>query len=55
MEGRTSLKKSNKMILLIIGILIVLVVIVFELKSAYQLGHQDAASEGNKQTNQKAK
>jgi len=36
------LKKSHKIILLIIGILIMLVASAFGLKSAYQLGHQQA-------------
>ena len=49
------MKKSQKMFLLIIGILIVLVVIVFVLKNAYQLGQQDARREENKQANQRAK
>jgi len=50
-----SLKKSHKIILLIIGILIMLVVIAFVLKSAYRLGQQDAPRQENKQTNQNAK
>ena len=53
--GRISLKKSHKIILLIIGILIMLAVIAFVLKSAYRLGQQDALREENKQTNQRAK
>jgi hypothetical protein len=53
--GRISLKKSHKIILLIIGILIMLAVIAFGLKSAYRLGQQDALREENKQTNQRAK
>jgi len=52
---RISLKKSHKIILLIIGILIMLAVIAFVLKSAYRLGQQDALREENKQTNQRAK
>ena len=49
------LKKSHKIILLIIGILIMLMVIAFALKSAYRLGQQDTPGEENKQTNQRAK
>ena len=55
MEGGTKLKKSHKIILLIIGILIGLVAIAFVLKSAYLLGQQKASHEDNKQTNQRAK
>jgi flagellar basal body-associated protein FliL len=51
---RISLKKSHKIILLIIGILIMLVVIAFVLKNAYRLGQQNAPREEN-QTNQRAK
>jgi hypothetical protein len=53
-EGRISLKKSHKIILLIIGFLIMLVVIAFALKSAYRLGQQNAPREEKKQTNQSA-
>lgn len=49
------MKKSHKIILLIIGILFVLVVITLQLKNAYRLGQQAAPSEENKQTNQRAK
>lgn len=55
MEGETSLKKSHKIILLVMGILIVLVVIAFQLKNAYRIGQRDALREENKQTNQRAK
>jgi hypothetical protein len=50
--GRTSLKKSHKIVLLIIGILIMLVASVVGLKRAFQLGQRQAT---NPQTNQRAK
>ena len=48
------MKKSHKIILLIIGSLIMLVVIAFVLRNAYRLGQQDAPRGENKQTNQRA-
>jgi hypothetical protein len=47
------LKKSHKITLLTIGILIILAVIALQLKRAYRLGQDNAVREG--ETNQRVK